>query len=197
MKVKSESEVAQSCPTLRDPMDCSLPGSSIHGIFQARVLQWGAIAFSTIGSTLLLNQFKMPLLSWPSRPSITWFITFLLSPFPLILPCGFPFFSFLIFPALSWITCSEFVQTLLQLCLYTWYWLHNKTHSLSSLSTKVLSILQNLAWWYHLQELIQFFPASDTRVNLSQFVIPSYMHLLFTYNVIYLCSYLSPIRLWI
>ena len=48
MKVKSESEVAQSCPTLRDPMDCSLPGSSIHGIFQARVLEWGAIAFSVI-----------------------------------------------------------------------------------------------------------------------------------------------------
>jgi len=47
MKVKSESEVAQSCPTLSDPMDCSLPGSSVHGIFQARVLEWGAIAFST------------------------------------------------------------------------------------------------------------------------------------------------------
>ena len=45
MKVKSESEVAQSCPTLSDPMDCNLPGSSIHGIFQARVLEWGAIAF--------------------------------------------------------------------------------------------------------------------------------------------------------
>ena len=45
-KVKSETEVAQSCPTLRDPMDCSLPGSSVHGIFQARVLEWGAIAFS-------------------------------------------------------------------------------------------------------------------------------------------------------
>ena len=43
MKVKSESEVAQSSPTLSDPMDCSLPGSSIHGIFQARVLEWGAI----------------------------------------------------------------------------------------------------------------------------------------------------------
>ena len=41
MKVKSESEVAQSCPTLRDPMDCSPPGSSVHGIFQARVLEWG------------------------------------------------------------------------------------------------------------------------------------------------------------
>ena len=46
MKVKSESEVAQSCPTLHDPMDCSLPGSSVHGTFQARVLEWGAIAFS-------------------------------------------------------------------------------------------------------------------------------------------------------
>jgi len=44
--VKRESEVAQSCPTLSDPMDYSLPGSSIHGIFQARVLEWGAIAFS-------------------------------------------------------------------------------------------------------------------------------------------------------
>ena len=45
MKVKSQSEVAQSCPTLSDPMDCSLPGSSVHGIFQTRVLEWGAIAF--------------------------------------------------------------------------------------------------------------------------------------------------------
>ena len=46
MKMKSESEVAQSCLTLSDPMDCSLLGSSVHGIFQARVLEWGAIAFS-------------------------------------------------------------------------------------------------------------------------------------------------------
>ena len=44
MKVKSENEATQSCPTLRDPMDYSLPGSSVHGIFQARVLEWGAIA---------------------------------------------------------------------------------------------------------------------------------------------------------
>jgi len=44
MKVESETEVAQSCPTLSDSMDCSLPGSSVHGIFQARVLEWGAIA---------------------------------------------------------------------------------------------------------------------------------------------------------
>ena len=46
MKVKRESEVTQSCLTLSDPMDCSLPGSSVHGIFQARVLEWVAIAFS-------------------------------------------------------------------------------------------------------------------------------------------------------
>ena len=48
-KVKSESDVAQSCPTLSDPMDGSPPGSSVHGIFQARVLEWGAIAFSNAG----------------------------------------------------------------------------------------------------------------------------------------------------
>ena len=54
MKVKGESEVAQSCPTLSDPMDCSLPGSSIHGIFQARVLEWGAIAFSNLSPECLL-----------------------------------------------------------------------------------------------------------------------------------------------
>ena len=46
MKVESESEVPQSCLTLSDPMDCSLPGSSVHGIFQARVLEWGAIGCS-------------------------------------------------------------------------------------------------------------------------------------------------------
>ena len=52
MKVKSEREVAQSCPTLPDPMDCSPPGSSIHGIFQARVLEWGAIASGVFSSLL-------------------------------------------------------------------------------------------------------------------------------------------------
>ena len=54
MKVKTESEVAQFCPTRSDLMDCSLPGSSAHGIFQARVLEWGAIAFSE----QKLDQFK-------------------------------------------------------------------------------------------------------------------------------------------
>ena len=59
MKVKSESEVAQSCPTLSDPMDCSLPGSSVHGIFQARVLEWGAIAFSGIYVTTCKSSFSL------------------------------------------------------------------------------------------------------------------------------------------
>ena len=54
MKVKSESEVAQLCLTLSDLMDCSLPGSSVHGIFQARVLEWGAIVFSSRSMLLLL-----------------------------------------------------------------------------------------------------------------------------------------------
>ena len=55
MEVKSESEVTQWCPTLSDPMDCSLPGSSIHGIFQARVLEWDAIAFSVTNLDSILK----------------------------------------------------------------------------------------------------------------------------------------------
>ena len=73
-KVKSEREVAQSCPTLRDPMDCSLAGSSSHGIVQARVLEWGVIAFSasdqqiarsTRGLQSLLGFFRLAPLSEP------------------------------------------------------------------------------------------------------------------------------------
>ena len=68
MKVESESEVAQLCLTLSDPMDCSLPGSSIHGIFRATVLEWGAIAFSRffykiqqkIGNMVLLRNIRCP-----------------------------------------------------------------------------------------------------------------------------------------
>ena len=55
MKVKSESEVTQSSPTLRDPMDCSPPGSSVHGIFQARILEWVAIAFSPRTLTIIIS----------------------------------------------------------------------------------------------------------------------------------------------
>ena len=60
---ESEREVAQSSPTLSDPMNCSLPGSSVHGIFQARVLEWGAIAFSEKPS---VPKFKCPRTCWVS-----------------------------------------------------------------------------------------------------------------------------------
>ena len=59
MKVKSESEVAQSYPTRSNPMDCSLPGSSVHGIFQAGVLEWGAIAFSRATLSLYYIHIRM------------------------------------------------------------------------------------------------------------------------------------------
>ena len=71
MKVKSESGVAQSCPTLSDPMDCSLKGSSVHGIFQARALEWGAIAFSE--RNLVLNiHWKDWCWSWNFNCLATW-----------------------------------------------------------------------------------------------------------------------------
>ena len=60
MKEKSQSEVVQLCPTLSDPMGCSLPGSSIHGIFQARVLEWSAIAFSNLDSILKSRDLTFP-----------------------------------------------------------------------------------------------------------------------------------------
>ena len=68
MKVKSESEVAQQCPTLLDPMDCSLPGSSVHGIFQARVLEWGAIAFS-LGCLYLVTKICRRFEDFTQNPS--------------------------------------------------------------------------------------------------------------------------------
>ena len=59
MKVKSESEVAQSCPTLSDPMDCSPQGSSVHGIFQASILEWGAIAYCFIHLKVYCEQISL------------------------------------------------------------------------------------------------------------------------------------------
>ena len=58
VKVKNKSEVTQLCPTLSNPMDCSPPGSSVHGIFKARVLEWGAIAFSSDLESLLISSVK-------------------------------------------------------------------------------------------------------------------------------------------
>ena len=80
MKVKSESKVTQSCLTLSDPMDCSPPGSSIHGIFQARVLEWGAIAFSNLNShiytfahiTRCLGMVGTLACSWEQCSSFIW-----------------------------------------------------------------------------------------------------------------------------
>ena len=71
MKEKTESEVAQSCPTLSNPMDCSPPGSSIHGIFQARVLEWGGIAFSAmpLDSPLKILAHWLSVGNWPSDMS--------------------------------------------------------------------------------------------------------------------------------
>jgi len=69
MKVKRESEVTQLCPTLRDPMDCSLPGSSVHGIFQARGLEWAAISFSAEGWPVLIATQVCPpaVIPWKQR----------------------------------------------------------------------------------------------------------------------------------
>ena len=72
MNVKSESEVAQSCPTPSDPMDCSLPGSSVHGIFQARVLEWGAIAFSARLSEQGSKSLWVDPLAPPEMPGTGW-----------------------------------------------------------------------------------------------------------------------------
>ena len=68
MKVKSEREVAWSCPTLSDPMDCSLPGSSIQWIFQARVLEWGAVAFSERLIYLIISQYNVYWLMSITKP---------------------------------------------------------------------------------------------------------------------------------
>ena len=70
MKVKSESEVAQLYPTPSDPMDCSLPGSSVHGIFQARILEWGAIAFSFM--TVLMSALWCPMEICSAGTSVMW-----------------------------------------------------------------------------------------------------------------------------
>ena len=75
MKVKNEGEVAQSCPAVRDPMDCSLPGSSVHGIFQARALEWGAIAFSIpMLSQCKLQSFNLLHLSLPEPLPLCLFL---------------------------------------------------------------------------------------------------------------------------
>ena len=72
MKVKSESEVSQSCPTLSEPRDCSLPGFSVHGIFQARVLGWGAIALSGKNEGMEQKQKQHPVVNGTGDESKVW-----------------------------------------------------------------------------------------------------------------------------
>ena len=101
------SEVAQSCPTLRDPMDCSLPGSSVHGIFQARVLEWGAIAlgchfllqvlFPTQGSNSCLLHWQVGSLSMSHRESPNYNTTIYLKTLNLIERNTFLFFFLILF----------------------------------------------------------------------------------------------------
>ena len=79
MKVKSEREVTQLCPTLHNPMDCSLPGSSVHGIFQARVLEWGAIAFSKYSVYIYTNMIATQL--------YTFIAVYVYSPYVCIYIC--------------------------------------------------------------------------------------------------------------
>ena len=110
MKVKSESEVAQSCLTLRDPMDCSLPGSSIHGIFQARVLEWGAIAFSDFTHSSVSMSMLISLCSALSLP--LW-LKFIALPkggkrcqWSRSLPCAWQFIPEHKCPASLWLVLS-------------------------------------------------------------------------------------------
>ena len=101
MKVKSESEVVQSCLTLSDPMDCSLPGSSVHGIFQAEVLEWGAISFSLSSLNCpLKNPFLLFLSYLPSASSFPF-------PFPDFL---FSFFLLLAVCMLSHLSCVQLCE---------------------------------------------------------------------------------------
>ena len=93
MKVKSKSEVAQSCPTLSDLMDYNLPGSSIHGIFQGRILEWGAIAFSEDHANLQLNTLQF----------LVNRIYFQLHSYPSVLSYISPYFKTIIFKRFSYI----------------------------------------------------------------------------------------------
>ena len=113
MKVKSESEVAQSCPTHSDPMDCSPPGSSIHGIFQARVLEWGAIAFS---GKYTYKWMKINVMGY-QKPLIIQ----ILCPSSLILNlCPSSIFSFIWICSLrQWAGCSGQYSHLVCLTLYS------------------------------------------------------------------------------
>ena len=92
MKVKSGSEVAQSCPTLSDPMNCSLPCSFIHGILQARVLEWVAIAFSLkpYKGSQFHSEYKLKDLQWPVRRYFLWVLVSTVTSSPTTCPILHP-----------------------------------------------------------------------------------------------------------
>ena len=115
MKVKSENEVTQLCPTLSDPMDCSLPGSSVHGIFEARVLEWGAIAFSNRSDQFVLKILcTMPI--HPSFPSLE-----LLS-FCFVSVCWFYSLEFFISQNVIYNSWNRSVCSLFRLPSFTQYY---------------------------------------------------------------------------
>ena len=106
VKVKSESEVAQSCPTLNDHMDCSLPGSSIYGIFQARVLEWGVIAFSASYLEKHQNPSWWQLLLVTSRNLLEKYVL------DCMHPCFTKITNILTFPLPLWSSFSELFEVL-------------------------------------------------------------------------------------
>ena len=111
MKVKSESEVAQSCPTLSDPVDCSPPGSSIHGIFQARVLEWGAIAFSATTAQPESNPSSL-------KSSLFLFIICTASSVSMLISDHQATFSALTLPCLSMCPSGSLQPAHLSICIH-------------------------------------------------------------------------------
>ena len=149
MKVKSESEVAQSSPTLRDPMDCSLPSSSAHGIFQARVLEWGAIAFSTLSpcmhvKSLVVSNSWNPLNCSPPGSSVhgilqAWRLEWVAMPsHPGIKPE------------------SHYVSCMSRQDLYHYQHLRSPQVSLASLFHKETKLKELYSLWFNIIPLITF-----------------------------------------
>ena len=104
MKMKSQSEVTQLCPTFSDPIDCSLPGSSVHGIFQARVLEWGAIAFSSSfgAGDIIYNIISLSIGYFFLIFEVQLFVSFDFFPLLNTIPLDFPTSSLLVlFPPLD------------------------------------------------------------------------------------------------
>ena len=147
-KVKSESEVSQLCPTLSDPMDCSLPGSSIYGIFQARVLEWGAIAFSESSSSLQHLHSFLHLTPWALSPH---------SEMPtLLVQMAILRITVLINLLTSFFTCSLIIHHIVDWQLSKLFWRHEDLsakvyyiiiQNKSKAGKKKTNIQQLVNWW--------------------------------------------------